>query len=404
MDLEVSYLQKHALDGCSQARPFSELCRLDLSRLRHPWPSIEILNAIRCSFAILMYSVENPDKLPPLTFRIWDTITPITKDRRIYQASVNGIPMLLKLEESARLETDRTLHEVFVGYQLNKVKSEIPFFAYLFGGFGCSIPLTLTDWKNRMEKREAWNLVRMILEVLREMFNRTGLVHQDLHFGNILVRRLDTYYTFVVGGQPFVSKYLPSIIDFARSQIRVDGKIFSPKDEFLQLPAGPMYDVAALLYSWVLFSGDLQEEIPDLTVDDGRSYLKVYDKFAPADYRRVLDLLNAKYPPIEEPGPLFREDRASVQYDENKPSCPESPPVASQKALTSRMGEIAQKIYDQDVEQAQLLIEYYNAAAAANDRDFDSVIGSTYHYLSLVLLPTTDIAKRLQEAYRRAHS
>ncbi len=345
LDFERQYFRQHALDGCPNPRPLSDICRMDLSRLRHPWPDKRLLDEVRCSFAQVLASIRNPNKFPSLRYSIWDQITSLTQDKRIYRAEVDSVPMLLKLEELHRRHTDHPLHEAFVGYQLNQFKSEIPFFAYMFGAFGCSYPMLdqlpcssiqpagnynlyefidgkpLDQWKNQITFREAWQVVRMIIATLKILNNRIGFVHQDIHFGNILVRRLDTYYTFVIGGETFVSQYLPSIIDYARSRIVFEGRVLSPKDDGLQIPAGTEYDLSALIHSWIIFSGDLIWEIPTET-NLTRSFLRIYDIYTKADYTRVLNYLDDKYPPIYETGPLFTEDQAVLVDRIGEPCLP----------------------------------------------------------------------------------
>ena len=375
LNIEFDYLQAHGLDGCSHEVSVNELCKLDTTSLNHPWPDQHLLDEIRCSLAILLSNYvrdRTTYTLPPLTFELFNDTdfpktTAIDTDNRVFKVRLHGVPMLLKLEELSRIDTDNPIHELFIGYQLNKYKSTIPFIAYVFGGFSCSIPLggatpcstiqpsgnyvlyefingrTLTDMFSLMERTEAWTVIRMIRATLAELYKLIGFIHQDLHFDNIIIRRLDTYYRFVIGDETFISQYLPSIIDLTRSQIRYNGRIHSPVNRSLMLPGTFEYDWSSLLYSWCSLTKDLPELIPTNGGTD--SYLIVYRKLTHEDYIKVFTMLDAKYPTsVVQDVPLFKQNVLNeITYDKSLESCPKLKFMPTEAELERAADELLTK-------------------------------------------------------------
>jgi hypothetical protein len=436
LSYEVTYLQTHAVDGCDYGRPLTELCRLDLSRLRHPWPDKSLLDEVRCAFAILLTEIQSPNVLPPLEYRVWDTqITRIGHDNRVFKVTVDKVPMLLKLQENGRI-TDQPVHEVFVGYHLNKYKSELPFVAYMFGGFSCGVPVaggtptggspqpcqtiepsgnyvlyefidgfTLGDAmiQGYIDRFEAWTIVRMIRATMIYLNKQTGVIHQDLHFGNIIVRRLDTYYTFTVGGEQFVSQWLPSIIDLARSQIRIGTKIFSPSDAYLKLPAKSLdYDWAALLYNWNEYTGDLKGLLPVGEPND--AYLPVFNGLKPEQYGIFMKELDNKYRRANSEelaaAPPFVEDVIhDLVYRSDQSKCrpiPDRPPRATVEQIIDDISSKVYKLDDDGMEDLILFLQYVNLSAGTIRLMEKSPTNAQYHMITKIRLviseqfPTVD--------------
>ena len=86
----------------------------------------------------------------------------------------------------------------------------------------------------------------------------------------------------------FVSAYLPVVIDYARSQVKVNGRLISPKVKFPNVPAeSTMFDLSYLLYSFCnIYQKDLFPENYML----GENVVYYTSRF-----QRIFDILNKKY-------------------------------------------------------------------------------------------------------------
>ena len=169
---------------------------------------------------------------------------------------------LLKLERGDAQTDEALLHEIVVGLILNKLRSYLPCFMYLYGGFYCSIPsdaemqvgnfsqlcsssninemhtcmiaeavVTTSGQRNFVQllnnpaisAEEKTKTFIILLLALAEANKRFGFIHGDLHAENILIRTLPSPITLncqVLNTNISIStQYIPIVIDFGRSYI-----------------------------------------------------------------------------------------------------------------------------------------------------------------------------------------
>lgn len=148
-----------------------------------------------------------------------------------------------------------TVNELFVGiFGLNQLREEIPNFAYLYTGFQCSLPIfeprsgDVTNWCQRgqnsyyivyenitpnitvadqlkvMTPGQFLPTYMQILLALRAAKIRCDFTHYDLHFQNVIYRRLSGTvsipYQTRFGIRYISSDLIATIIDYGRSYIR----------------------------------------------------------------------------------------------------------------------------------------------------------------------------------------
>lgn len=187
------------------------------------------------------------------------------------------------------VESDLT-HELFVGlFGTNRLRREIPNFAYIFGGFFCSGPMIDPNTK-QVENFCSYNLpqvqyiiyenvnpntpldeyvrtctdtqfVEKYLQILLSLnyANQTiGFTHYDLHSKNVILRKYPEKDSFILKFKTsteilyLTTDYIATIIDFDVSHIIYSGKNFgnsSFRIEFNVLPqeSFPLYDAYKLL-------------------------------------------------------------------------------------------------------------------------------------------------------------
>jgi hypothetical protein len=255
---------------------------LDLTLLNDPWANAETLDIVAKTFSYENWTEELPalDKdFMQKQKKIADQLS--VSQGRIYEIELHGVKYLLKLEEYFKA-SDKSIHEFFVGLQLNQLRDECPCFAGMIATFGC------IDFENRpcrykgefnlnyvlyqyipgktlaamikdkdIEPAEAWELIKMVYASCKLANKRIGFIHQDLHFFNVVCRPLFQFSTIKIGEESFNVRYIPTIIDFARSQVVYDGKILSPKIDYLHIPAKTRYfDFYWLVISFSINLGD----------------------------------------------------------------------------------------------------------------------------------------------------
>ncbi len=173
---------------------------------------------------------------------------------------------LMKLQQPGASPQEELLHETAVGLVLNGMRDYLPCFMYVYGGFFCGYPTDAsmqTKNFNDLCKNNADMHTCMLSEfvpnigdiskfwfnnsisdddkervflltcfALAEANRRYGFVHGDLHFGNIMIRELSAprLFTFKFAGKviSITTKYLPTVIDYGRSQINFQGKKLTP--------------------------------------------------------------------------------------------------------------------------------------------------------------------------------
>lgn len=165
------------------------------------------------------------------------------------------------------------LHELFIGlYGTNRLRSLLPNFAYIFGGFPCSPPIiqsrnevvegrvirrdeaqvvsycqrgnqnkvpyviyeniapatSLGEYVQTCSGEEFFLVFRQLLNALRQAWLTIRFVHNDLHTGNVLIRQLDDFYSFpystAQGVEYITTNQLATVIDVGRSHIMYHDK------------------------------------------------------------------------------------------------------------------------------------------------------------------------------------
>jgi hypothetical protein len=221
--------------------------------------------------------------------------------KRIGAESVEGFAMesdLDKTKDAFIIKSPRKsvnpviLHEYFVGvYGLNQVRKIVPNFAYIMGGFKCSMPIiddnkqviawcndnedsidyviyeniapskTLAEIIKETHEFEMWlNYYMQILYALNTAHKMADYTHFDLHTENVLARDVPQG----AGGKEFAIEYetergieylitnrVATVIDYGLSHIKYNGEHFGVGD---RIPWGvlpdasfPMHDAYKLL-------------------------------------------------------------------------------------------------------------------------------------------------------------
>lgn len=306
LNYEELYLRAHALDLCVDPRPLRYITNIIQPNEILPY---EIKNEIRCAFASILVKMDNyyilPGEVP-----FWDSLEKLDKSGRVNLITLGNLKMVMKMEELERFDTDRALHEVTVGYVLDSF--ELPFLAYVYGGFSLStagLPYhihetaaasrrnyTLYEYipgptmgqymTETYDRKKQWFYVIIVVVTLTYLNKECGFVHQDLHFGNILVRKGNTLIT-LNGVNTVVDEY-PVIIDLARSQIKINNEILSPTSTSLLLPGTFYTDLAYLLHSWNVYTKDILEF-------GNMNQLQIIRKFTNAQLQGIYEGLTDKY-------------------------------------------------------------------------------------------------------------
>lgn len=220
--------------------------------------------------------------------------------RRIGAESVEGVALEAdfgKSDDTFIIKAPRDpknptlLHEYFVGvYGLNQVRAIVPNFAYIMGGFKCSLPVVddekrVVAWCNDNDNPidyviyenvtpgktlsdvikdsdfETWlNYYLQIIYALHIAHKMADYTHYDLHTDNVIIREVPQGR----GGKKFAIKYetergheyivtdrVATVIDYGLSHIMYDGRHYGVGD---RLPWGvrpdysfPMHDAYKLL-------------------------------------------------------------------------------------------------------------------------------------------------------------
>lgn len=233
-----------------------------------------VMKTILCITDSIFYTDNGNDAIP-YNERIREWIRDL---KQIGQESVEGIAMRASLKDPKEDPTHKLqnnifvikaprnpnnmelLHEMFVGLQLNKLRSEIPNFAYVFGGFKCAPPIV----DKKTKEVELWcsnteNVVNYVIyenivpsvsmddfskkcsfdQFCNRLFQlcysidlankKLDFTHYDLHAGNVL-NRTTNYKQFYIPylTEKGVREYLltdgiATIIDYGISHITYDG-------------------------------------------------------------------------------------------------------------------------------------------------------------------------------------
>jgi len=170
---------------------------------------------------------------------------------------------ILKAPQGDKADSSELIHEMMIGmYGTNKLRSTIPNFSYIYGGFSCASPIlndnnevvswctgkdkesvTYTiyeniapaiDWEEYVEKCSGEEFVSAYLQVLyalAEAVKQIDFTHYDLHWNNVLMREYPSEsgyfqikYNTENGEEYLVTDRIATIIDYGRSHIAYKGK------------------------------------------------------------------------------------------------------------------------------------------------------------------------------------
>lgn len=176
---------------------------------------------------------------------------------------------VLKVPRSSR-DPELLTHETVVGTALNVLRSKIPNFAYVFGGFQCSPPVFKkgqkepVSWCDSMENavryvlyenispsvsfadfckdctlKDYLNVYVQLLLGLQLASDELSFTHYDLHHHNALIRTPEKTllipYPTPKGTKIVKADHLAAVIDFGRANLKVDGQWVA---DFVQVRTG----------------------------------------------------------------------------------------------------------------------------------------------------------------------
>lgn len=179
------------------------------------------------------------------------------------------------------------IHELFVGLLLNRLRSKVPNFAYVFGGFQCSPPIVnnskqVVTWCNNRKSRVNYILYENIkpaisfrqyiqkctpfqwldkyLQVLYSLAaanQEIDFTHYDLHDENVLIRTIDSseflipYLTETGKYEMIKTEAVATIIDYGFSYVKYNGNDYGKWGFFaysvLPTQKFPLHDAYKLL-------------------------------------------------------------------------------------------------------------------------------------------------------------
>lgn len=180
---------------------------------------------------------------------------------------------LMKLERGGAIDDEGLLHEIVVGLILNKLRSFLPCFMFVYGGFYCSYPseadLSTSSRTNSVKSfckeatsdkvhsvimseaipnhKDFWDFLAyglastddrtkvflLLCFALDKASKEFDYTHGDLHAGNVLVRelaapiKLEFQYTDAASNDSvkceIETRFIPMIIDYGRSALTYKG-------------------------------------------------------------------------------------------------------------------------------------------------------------------------------------
>ena len=218
--------------------------------------------------------------------------------------------------------SDMLIHEAAIGlYVTNKMRHLLPNFMYVYGYTQCAPPVLdnnndVLTWCTSDTERVSYLITEniigaqdfgeflkdknvnyrdfqliflQIINALNQAFKKYKYTHNDLHYGNILIRKFSNkvaipYYDSMNNIAGYIaSQYIPTIIDYGYSGAQIGsqmiGRFGLAKSGIITTEAFPMYDMYKLvcfLYERVHISGDPTNN----SVLAIKSFLKeAFDKF-----------------------------------------------------------------------------------------------------------------------------
>lgn len=189
-----------------------------------------------------------------------------TNPKRIGSDSVKGIAFKANLKDISDMfvlkvpKEEDLIHEFFVGTHLNNLRGQVLNFSYIYGAFDCNFPeliekniynvcsnkINIVNYiiqeniRNNISFREFSatcsfkNFILVYLQVVLAIAYANDIyqyTHYDLHYDNVLI--VESSYEVVIP-YPYKSdiiyiktKYVPFIIDYGFSHLRVDNYDYS---------------------------------------------------------------------------------------------------------------------------------------------------------------------------------
>ena len=165
---------------------------------------------------------------------------------------------LVKIPLNNAIKYQETFHESVIASYLNTLRSQTSGFMYGFGGFYCGFDnknnqiqlctpnkntisfISLFEYiegnslvkmikMDQLSNIEILNIIRLIVNQLRIAYRKYNFVHNDLHAGNVMIRKLNKVKTYILQGinktYTVESQYEPVLIDYGYSTIRVNQKL-----------------------------------------------------------------------------------------------------------------------------------------------------------------------------------
>ncbi len=202
----------------------------------------------------------------------------------------SSFPMyVLKAPRSEEADEELT-HELFIGlFGTNPLRSFVPNFAYVYGGFQCAGPIidpktrqvatwctrrglgsvnyviyeniapsvSFHEYVQKCSPSQFWVQYLQILYALRQAQSVNGFTHYDLHSNNVLIRQIDTDEEFSIpyntenGREYLKTDRIATIIDYGNSYIVYEAQNYGSygKESFFVSPrrSYPFHDAYKLL-------------------------------------------------------------------------------------------------------------------------------------------------------------
>lgn len=234
------------------------------------------IRKFQCALMAILSSVQrteiaNTEGIPVLDMIVEDYFNPIQKFGResangaAYKVGWEGVEewiSVMKIAKGSAKEDADLFHELAVGLALNKLRAEVPYFMYVWGGFYCERPKNtqlschsedkdkittlalfeliygkeLDEWmkSGEMTPNECIEVVLQVAYAIYLAQKNFKFMHFDLHGGNVLVRKLPQKVTFelkLTNGDiiKIKTKFIPQLIDYGMSSMLIDQKFVTSK-------------------------------------------------------------------------------------------------------------------------------------------------------------------------------
>jgi len=307
-----------------------------------------IMKAVACVSEAIFYSGNSDDTIQ-YNERIKDWLRDLKQigddsvEGMAMRASIKGAPtnvmssniFIIKAPQDPN-NTD-LIHELFVGIQLNKLRSKLPNFSYVFGGFKCSPPnidketkqvvawcentanavsyvayenvqpsASMKDYVKTCTFRQFCNRLLQVCYAIDLAYRTCDFTHYDLHNGNVLNRIIQNengegnkqfyipYYTDEDKTEYLLTDGIATIIDYGICHVKVDGVSYGDfiRQDFNVYPdrSFPIGD----LYKFLLFCMlDMLYAKNTECFNHTRNILTFFNDFEPAE--NILAQQNVAY-------------------------------------------------------------------------------------------------------------